>query len=63
MEKGGALINAARKEIDNKDLDIVFVDMILAESQKDSESSKFSNKTSSTYIREYLAKQQAKHEV
>jgi hypothetical protein len=33
---------------------MVFADMILAEEAKD-ENNKFSNKTSSTYIREYLS--------
>lgn len=48
------MINKAREEAGLKPLDLVFVDMILADENKDTQN-KFSNKTSSTYIREYLA--------
>lgn len=57
VEKGGQMINDARAKVNMKPLDMVFVDMILSEvgSQEN-----FSNKTSSTRIREFLAKHSPK---
>ena len=54
VEKGGAMINAAREQHGLPHVEMVFVDMILAEEQPDNHN-KFSNKTSSTYIRQYLS--------
>ena len=44
------MINEERSKLGFKPLDLVFVEMILAEEAKESQN-KFSNKTSSTYIR------------
>ena len=55
VEKGGNLVNEARMNNGLKKLDLLFVDMILASS--DEQEKNFSNKLSSTNIREYLSKQ------
>lgn len=55
VAKGGTMVNSAREANSLKPLRLVFVDMILADVTK--EDSSFSNKTSSTYIREYIAKE------
>jgi pantetheine-phosphate adenylyltransferase len=55
VEKGGKMVNDARSAKGLGPLDLVFVDMILAEVKEEERASQFSNKTSSTYIREYLA--------
>eukprot|EP00347_Sterkiella_histriomuscorum_P023330 403335061 len=62
VEKGGAMINEARTKVGLNQVEMVFVDMILAEEQTDSQN-KFSNKTSSTYIRQYLANKQKQQEL
>ncbi|TNV77819.1 hypothetical protein FGO68_gene2445 [Halteria grandinella] len=59
VAKGGVMINEARERNSLHPLRLVFVDMILSEVTEDDNS--FSNKTSSTYIREYIAKQADKH--
>jgi len=61
VEKGGKMVNDARAHNGLKPLTLVFVDMILAEvSEEDrATASQFSNKTSSTFIREYLSKQRS----
>ena len=46
------MINEARIKNGLKELDLIFVDMILVDENEHSK--KFSNKTSSTYIRQYL---------
>ncbi|CDW78682.1 pantetheine-phosphate adenylyltransferase [Stylonychia lemnae] len=56
VEKGGAMINEARASRGLPPLDLVFVDIILAEEEKDNQI-KFGNKTSSTQIRQYLSQQ------
>ena len=61
VEKGGKMINDARTKNGLPSIELVFVDMILAEELKEDQN-KFSNKTSSTYIREYLAQRAAKRE-
>ena len=48
------MINEKRKENDISELPLVFVDMIIAKVNDDS-GEKFSNKMSSTLIREFLA--------
>jgi len=53
VEKGGAIINEVRAKNNLQPLELVFVDMILAES--DSNKKNFSNKLSSTNIRKYLS--------
>ena len=53
VEKGGTMINEIRLANQLQPLELVFVDMILA--QKDLETQNYSNKLSSTYIRKYLA--------
>lgn len=58
VEKGGQMVNDARKENGLSELDLVFVNMILVEENNDDHENKFSNKTSSTYIREYIAKKE-----
>lgn len=55
VEKGGNLVNEARINNGLHKLDLLFVDMILASS--DEKEKNFSNKLSSTNIREYLSKQ------
>ena len=55
VEKGGKMVNDARSAKGLEPLELVFVDMILAEVKEEERASQFSNKTSSTYIREYLA--------
>ena len=52
------MINEERAKRGLHPLDLVFVNMILAEEDKDDHEQKFSNKTSSTYIREYIAKRE-----
>lgn len=54
VEKGGAMVNEARRNNGLKELDLVFVEMILAEEDANNDN-KFSNKTSSSLIRAYLA--------
>ncbi len=53
VEKGGQMINTARTKNDLPPLDLVFIDMILAE-ENVADPKSFSNKTSSSYIRQYL---------
>ncbi len=53
VAKGGDMINEVRSKNGIKPLDLVFVDMILAET--DVNSKNFSNKLSSTNIRQYLS--------
>lgn len=53
VEKGGAMINERRIANGLKVLDLVFVDMILAE--QDLNQRNYSNKLSSTNIRKYLS--------
>ena len=55
VEKGGNMINETRAKNGLNSLDLLFVDMILA-SQDESEKN-YSNKLSSSNIREYLSKQ------
>ena len=52
VEKGGVMVNEAREKNGLPPLHCYFVDMVLVE---EGESQKFSNKTSSSYIRQYLA--------
>lgn len=52
-EKGGVMVNEKRAENGLKPLKLVFVDMILAE--KDLNSRNYSNKVSSTNIRQFLS--------
>lgn len=56
VEKGGKMINDARQLNGLAAVDLLFVDMILADA--DSQEKNYSNKLSSTNIREYLSKQQ-----
>lgn len=53
VAKGGNMINEIRINHGIKPLDLVFVDMILAE--QDINNKNFSNKLSSTNIRQYLS--------
>lgn len=53
VEKGGQMINTARQTNGLKQVQQVFVDMILAESE--SKIKNYSNKLSSTNIRQYLS--------
>jgi cytidyltransferase-like protein len=53
VEKGGKMINDARAKNGLGSLDLLFVDMILADA--DSSEKNYSNKLSSTNIREYLS--------
>ncbi len=55
VEKGGNMINEAREAKGLPKLDLVFVDMILAETEHSEKN--FSNKLSSTHIRQYLSEQ------
>ena len=55
VAKGGEIINARRKENGLPELEIVYADMVKV-SDSDDESQKFSNKMSSTLIREHLSK-------
>ena len=58
VEKGGKMINDKRQENGLKLLELIFVDMIISDfkvAEHQLMQSQFSNKTSSTYIREYLA--------
>lgn len=48
VEKGGKMVNDTREKNGLRPVQLVFVDMILADIE---EKSQFSNKTSSTYIR------------
>ena len=50
VEKGGKMVNDERKKNGLKELDLVFVDMILV-GEDSSDENRFSNKTSSTLIR------------
>ena len=60
-KKGGDMINEARaKQEGFPPIDSIFVDMIL--STGGSSATEFSNKTSSTYIREFLEKEKQKEE-
>lgn len=52
VEKGGQIINKARADNGLPSVDLVFADMILVSEQ---EEQKFSNKMSSTLIRNHLA--------
>ena len=56
-EKGGEILNNIRRERGLKEAELVFVDMIMADIDNEGtvESEKFSNKSSSTLIRKYLA--------
>jgi phosphopantetheine adenylyltransferase len=58
VEKGGKMVNDAREKNGLGIVDLLFVDMILADA--DSSEKNYSNKLSSTNIREYLSKQQHK---
>ena len=53
VEKGGAIINGKRQENGLEELELVFVDMILA--KEGQEEKKYSNKMSSTLIRAHLS--------
>ena len=61
VEKGGAMVNDARKKNGLNELDLIFVEMILVEEDANDDN-KFSNKTSSTHIRAYLAHEEQLHE-
>lgn len=50
------MVNELRKKNGLNELDLVFVDMILVEENKEVEDHKFSNKASSTQIREFISK-------
>lgn len=52
------MINQKRKENGLPEVDLVFVNMILVQENQDEVEEKFSNKTSSTYIREYISKKE-----
>jgi len=57
VKKGGDMINQKREENGLPRVKLVFADMILAqESESEQEKINFSNKTSSTKIREYIQK-------
>ena len=56
VEKGGKMVNDARVANGLYQLRLVFVDMILASVTEGERATQFSNKISSTYVREYLAK-------
>jgi pantetheine-phosphate adenylyltransferase len=56
VEKGGAMVNEARAKQGLRSLKLVFVDMILAVVSEEDRCHQYSNKTSSTFIREYLSK-------
>ena len=58
VEKGGKMVEAKRAENKLKPLEMVYVDMVLADVDKTGVA-KFSNKISSTNIRKYLAAKQA----
>ena len=58
VQKGGQMVNEARGKNGLKPVDLVFVDMILAQTELDQ--ANYSNKISSTNIRQYLASQQQK---
>ena len=51
------MVNEARTKNDLNTLALVFVDMILCE-ENANDDNKFSNKTSSTFIRAYLANEE-----
>ena len=53
VEKGGAMINAQRAENGLSQVELVFVNMILADHSP--QEVNYSNKLSSTHIRKYLA--------
>ena len=55
VAKGGTMVNEARERNGLKPVQLVFVDMILSDIVEGG--AEFSNKTSSTHIREYIAKQ------
>ncbi len=57
VEKGGKMINDMRASNGLEPLELVFVDMIISDFKVADHlmQSQFSNKTSSTYIREYLS--------
>ena len=57
------MINQERSQKDGfAPVEFVFVDMILATKKEGESSKEFSNKTSSTYIREYLENERQKEE-
>lgn len=56
VERGGKMVNDARAANGLYELRLVFVDMILASVTEGERATQFSNKISSTYVREYLAK-------
>jgi pantetheine-phosphate adenylyltransferase len=56
--KGGEILNVIRKERGLKECELVFVDMILADLDDEGGSQNFSNKSSSTQVRKFLAEQQ-----
>lgn len=60
VEKGGQMVNDQRAASGLKPVELVFVNMILAEHGAKDKPKNFSNKVSSTHIREYLANQKQK---
>jgi phosphopantetheine adenylyltransferase len=54
VEKGGQMVNDARVKNGLGEVDLVFVDMILA--HQNQKLKNYSNKVSSTNIREYLSR-------
>lgn len=56
VERGGKMVNDARASNGLNEVSLVFVDMVLADVSEEQHASQFSNKTSSTFIREYLSK-------
>jgi phosphopantetheine adenylyltransferase len=57
------MVNDERVKNNLLPIELIFVDMIMVNETEGEEKGRFSNKTSSTYIREYLSNQQSKDHI